>query len=256
VNEGDIAMNQQGRLQGQVAFITGGGRGIGAAAARTVAREGGSVCLVARSDEETRQVAEDIRKNGGNAVALSADVSDFSAIKAAVDTCVEQLGGLDILLLGAGVVLQRDCLEDCDPALWAKTININLTGAFNTAYAAIPHLKARGGGKIITLGSGRGRRAASNISDYACSKAGLWMLTRTLAAELGRYHIAANEIVPGPVMTKMNTAWGNQTDPVFLSGEEYVKTEDEVMPLLLFLLEQCNETGPTGQTFSLNRREI
>jgi NAD(P)-dependent dehydrogenase (short-subunit alcohol dehydrogenase family) len=82
------------------------------------------------------------------------------------------------------------------------------------------------------------------------------MLVRCLAEELRDYGIAVNEIIPGPVMTPMNSHWGDKIDPIFLTGPEYVKTPEEVMPLLMFIATQSNTKGPTGQSFSLNRREI
>jgi len=241
-------------LHGQTALITGGGSGIGAAAARAFASAGANVCIIGRNMPPLQEVASTI--SDAKVLPLVADVSDYDSICAAINEAAEVYGGLDIVFANAGVLLERDNLENTAPDLWKKAIEINLIGVYNTVHAAIPHLKARGGGKIIVTGSGRGRRATTGLSAYACSKAATWMLVRCLAEELREYGIAVNEIIPGPVMTPMNSHWGDKIDPIFLTGPEYVKTPEEVMPLLMFVATQSNTKGPTGQSFSLNRREI
>ena len=141
-------------------------------------------------------------------------------------------------------------MAESDPVVWSQTVAINLTGAYHCAKAAIPYLKARGGGKIITIGSGMGRRGAPGSSAYSVSKAGLWMLTRVLGQELRGDNISVNELIPGPVNTAMMPANGSRT----FDGE-WFKEPEEVAPLALFLAG-APDGGQTAQSFSLMRRDV
>ena len=244
-----------GRFENQVVFVTGGAGGIGSAACRAFAREGAAVAVVDLNLETAGTVAAQIKNEGGKALALSCDVTSYESVRNAYQKTVKEFGGIDIVYACAGVLLQRCSIEDSDPKLWMKTVEICLVGVYNTAKAAIPYLKERGGGKIITMGSGRGRRAGG-IVDYASAKAGQWMLVRNLAQELIPYNIAVNEVVPGAVDTAMNWDPGAKTDKIVSGGPDVMKSPEDVMPILLFVASQDHVRGPTGQTFSLNRREI
>ena len=158
-------------------------------------------------------------------------------------------------MVNAGGNLERSRVEDGDPDLWAATIDLNLKGAYYTAKSAIPCLKERGGGKIITIGSGIGHNGRVSSSAYACAKAGAWMLTRVLAQELWEHNISVNELVPGPVATPGATAaWQQEENSVNTIDSEWVKQSEDVLPLALFLATQPDK-GPTSQSFSLMRRD-
>ncbi|MCY1375734.1 SDR family mycofactocin-dependent oxidoreductase [compost metagenome] len=149
-------------------------------------------------------------------------------------------------MANAGVATEQRRIEDSDPELWRKTIDINLNGAYYTAHAAIPHLRKRGAGKIIMVGSGQRKRPAPGFSAYSCSKSGLWMLTQSLALELHEYNISVNELIPGPVKTDM-------TRDVPIPAGEWFKPPQEVTPMALFLASMP-DGGPTAQSYSLMRR--
>jgi 3-oxoacyl-[acyl-carrier protein] reductase len=144
-------------------------------------------------------------------------------------------------------------VAESHPEVWRTTIEVNLLGAYYCAQAAIPALKQRGAGKIITVGSGIGHRGVPGSSAYACAKAGLWMLTRVLAQELWPSHISVNELIPGPVVTQRVDEPAAQRQSG-LGQSEWVKTPEEVVPLALFLATQP-AIGPTAQSFSLMRRD-
>jgi 3-oxoacyl-[acyl-carrier protein] reductase len=171
-----------------------------------------------------------------------------------VQVTVETFGGLDILVINAGVDGARQPVDESHPEAWRTTIEVNLLGAYYCAQAAIPALKQRGAGKIITVGSGLGHRGMVGRSDYACAKAGLWMLTRVLAQELWPYNISVNELIPGPVLTSMAGTQAAQRQGVFAIEGEWAKSPEEVVPLALFLATQP-PIGPTAQSFSLMRRD-
>lgn len=240
---------QESPLSGKVAIVTGAGRGIGRAIALAYARHGAAVCCAARSLGEVQETAARIVAEGGRAIAVRTDVADFASVERMVDEAGQAFGGLDIVVINAGVGGGKQPIETSDPQTWRSTIEVNLVGAYHCARAAIPALKRRGAGKIVAVGSGLGQRAMAGVSDYACSKAGLWMLTRVLAQELAPHGISVNQLIPGPVVTQMTGEMAQNT----FEGE-WAKAPEDVVPLAVFLATQP-EPGPTGQNFSLMRRD-
>ena len=241
-------------LSGKVAIVTGAGRGIGRAIALGYAQAGAAVCCAARTAGEIEAVAGEINQDGGQAIAVPTDVVQLDAVIGMVQQTVDAFGGLDILVINAGGNLDRATIEASDPAGWQATLDLNLTGAYHCAKAAVPHLKQRGAGKIITIGSGLGHKGAAGGAAYACSKAGLWMLTRVLAQELWADNISVNELIPGPVETTLTGDLSKNRGGVFSIGSEWLKYPEDVVPLALFLATQP-QVGPTAQSFSLMRRD-
>ena len=239
----------EGGLEGQVAVVTGAGRGIGRAIAIGYAAAGAAVACAARTQDEIDGTARRIAAAGGRAIAVRVDVADARAVEALFARTAAELGGVDLVVINAGVDLARAPVAESEPEAWRATLEINLLGAYHCARAAVPHLRARGGGKILTVGSGLGHRGLAGGSAYACSKAALWMLTRVLAQELRAEHISVNELVPGPVQTAMSAP---RPDERFEG--DWRKSPEDVVPLALFLARQPND-GPTAQSFSLMRRD-
>lgn len=243
-------------LEGKVAVVTGAGRGIGRAIAIGYAAAGASICCAARTTSEIEQVAEEITAAGGSAITVQTDVTSYDEVERMNKAAADAFGGIDILVINAGGNLGAAPIEESDPENWVATIDVNLKGAYYTAKSAIPYLKARGGGKIITIGSGIGHNGRPRTSAYACAKAGSWMLTRVLAQELWEHNIAVNELVPGPVLTPGAIAsWEQEGGGVSAISSEWVKEAEDVIPIALFLATQPDR-GPTSQSFSLMRRDI
>ena len=244
-------------LSGKVAVVTGASRGIGRAIAVGYAAAGAAVCCVARTESEIARTVVDIRTDGGTATSVPADVTDYDSVVHAFDAAVNEFGGVDIVVINAGGNLDdsRD-VESGSLEQWTDTVQLNLVGSYHTARAAIPHLKERGAGKIIAIGSGLGRRGRPGMSAYASAKAGLSMLVRVLAQELWQHDISVNELVPGPVLTDLVAqSYAQNPGSVFQDDSEWVKTPEDVAPLALFLATQPDK-GPTGQTYSLMRRDM
>jgi NAD(P)-dependent dehydrogenase (short-subunit alcohol dehydrogenase family) len=190
------------QLEGKVALVTGGGSGIGAAAAKLLAEEGARVGILARSKSEINVVCQDIESKGGTAIPLVADISKPVEMKAAVQELISQWNRLNIVFANAGINGVWASLEELEPGEWDQTLEINLKGTFLTVKYALPHLKKQGGSIIITS-SVNGTRMFSNTgaTAYACSKAAQVAFTKMIAVELGEYKIRANAICPGWIET-------------------------------------------------------
>lgn len=250
-------MPVEGELSGKVAVVTGASRGIGKAIGVGYAAAGASVCCLARTESDLARTVDEIQRAGGSATSIQADVTDYDSIVQAFDAAASEFGGIDLVVANAGGNYDAGRNVECSVTeQWIATIELNLVGAYYTAKAAIPHLKKRGAGKIIAVGSGLGRRGRPGGSAYSSSKAGLSMLIRVLAQELWPHNISVNELIPGPVLTDL-VAQSYAQDPrsVFQDDSEWVKTPEDVVPLALSIATQP-EKGPTGQTFSLMRRDM
>lgn len=243
------------KLAGKVSVITGASRGIGRAIAEEFAREGAAIAALARSRDSLEQLCAEIDATGGRALPLVCDVTDHTQVEQAIDKAASELGGVDILVNNAGGGQERTPVGEDSPSTWVNVIELNLHGVYFCCRAAIPHLRRRGGGSIINIGSGMGHQARPGNSSYNAAKAGVWMLTRCLALELWQDNITVNELIPGPVATELTSGLFEADKPHPVMESEWVKRPDEVAPLALFVATQSIH-GPTGQSFSLARRPL
>jgi len=189
----------------KVAFVTGGGRGIGRACALRLAREGLAVAVGARTESACRGLAAEIRKAGGTAVAIRLDVTDPESVRAAFESAETALGPPDVLVCGAGIAISARLLET-DPAAWSDTLAVNLTGPWLCMRAVLHGMIERNFGRIVVIGSTASLRGAPYVSAYAASKHGVLGLVRSVAAEVARKDITVNCVCPGFVDTPMTDA--------------------------------------------------
>ena len=187
------------RLDGRVAILTGGAKGIGVHYAKRLAAEGARLMIADLSDG--RQLAETLaREHGANSAASAVtDVSDEGAVKALVAKTMERFGKIDILVNNAALFapLQETPATEIDVALWDRVMAVNVRGVFLTAKHVAPHMKAQKYGKIINISSGTVARGIPNFAHYVTSKGAVTAFTRSVSRELGEYNICVNNLAPG-----------------------------------------------------------
>jgi NAD(P)-dependent dehydrogenase (short-subunit alcohol dehydrogenase family) len=196
-------MSERINLTGQVALVTGGGRGIGRAIAVSLARAGVAVAVLARSADQLAETVEAFAAAGGRALACPADVTGRVAVESAVAEVEAKLGPIDLLVNNAGVGGPIGPLAESDPDAWWRCVEVNLRGPLLCCRAVLPGMLARRRGRIVNVASGAGTQAIPYLSAYVTSKAGLIRLTENLAAEVKDAGIRVFAIQPGTVRTAM-----------------------------------------------------
>ena len=200
------------KLTNQVALVTGGSRGIGAAIAKRLATDGAAVAITYAKDAKAASaVVEAIEREGGKAVAIQAEAANAEAVKGAVEKTIKTFGRLDILVNNAGTAIPKPfeeaTLEEMD-----RVIDINIRGTFVATQEALRHMKS--GGRIITIGSCVGERVwTPGLVPYAATKGAVKIFTQGLAREVGSRGITVNNVQPGPIDTDLNPAAGDWAVP-------------------------------------------
>jgi len=252
-------------LKGQIAVVTGGGRGIGRAIARRFAAEGAMVLVAARTAMEIESVAAEITAAGGNGAAVRADVSREEDCQQIVATARQKFGAVHILVNNAGDYGPVKPVEEITPAEWDAVIAVHLRGAFLLTRLVLPEMYARGSGVILNISSLSAKSAFAWGSPYAAAKAGLLGLTRVTAAEAARKGVRVNAICPGPVPeTQMSKELGRVlAERLQVGREEQLanfldgilqgrgQTADEIAAAALFLVSD-QASAITGQALNVD----
>jgi len=229
-------------LEGQIALVTGGGRGLGRAFAIGLAQARARVAVVARSADQVEETARMIRDAGGTAIAITADVSDPSSVSAMYREVERALGPVDVLVNNAGAGGPFGPTWEGSAEDWWRAFEVNVRGPFLTSHAVLPSMLARGRGRIINIASGAGTRPIPYMSAYVSSKGALIRFTEVLAVETQEYGVSIFAIQPGTVKTAMvedvlNTPGSERWFPwlrQILDGGQDVTTEPSTN-LVLYL---------------------
>jgi len=250
-------------LVGRRAFVTGGGRGIGRRIALDLAREGVAVAVGARTLRQLEEVAAAVSDQGGRALAVELDVSSLESVRAALARAASELGGIDILVNGAGVAPSAPLVKTADDD-WRRAIETNLSGCFYTMRETLPGMMERGWGRVVNVASIAGKTGYPYTAAYSASKHGVIGLTRTAALEVAAAGVTVNAVCPGYVDTPMTDdavdriARKTGTQPAAIrrrieemSPQGRMVTSEEVSALALFL---CGEAarGINGQALSVD----
>lgn len=241
-------------LNGKVALVTGGGRDVGREIALALAQDGATVAVnYNNSAAEAQGVVDEIVKAGGKARAYRANVGDYAAVCAMVDSIVTDFGRIDILINNAGVVIGERFVNST-PEQWARQIDVDLYGTIHTCHAVAPHMVRQNGGRIITLAGDSSRVGENGIAIAAAARAGGIALMKSLAKELGRANVTCNAISLGLIET-------SHSDAEFLAAnrEKIVRNyplrrigkPGDIAPTVAFLSSDA-ASWITGQVLSVN----
>lgn len=218
-------------FKGKVVLVTGGSSGIGATVAQALGARGAHIAIVASSSlAKAAPVVDAVNAAGGTARAYAADVRDEAAVDALLKQVTADFGGLDILVNAAGV-FEPSPIGETPAETMNRMVDINLKGTWNCLQAAVPHLKARGRGKVLNFASVAGTIGVKGFAIYCASKAAIVMMTRVAGAELAPFGINVNAVAPGNTETPMNAA---------------MRTSPEMTEVL----EGMRRMTPSGVTFS------
>lgn len=189
-------------LQGKVAIVTGGGKGIGRASALALARAGADVAVVDLDEAAGQEVCAEIEAGGARALFSRVDVSQSAQVQEMVNQVVQRFGRIDILHNNAGIQTYGTA-ESTTEEEWDRVINVNLKGVFLCSKFTIPHMRRAGGGSIIITASVQGLASQPNVAGYAASKGALLALTRNMAIDFAKDNIRVNAVLPGSIDTPM-----------------------------------------------------
>jgi NADP-dependent 3-hydroxy acid dehydrogenase YdfG len=210
-----------GELDGRVAIVTGASSGIGEATALALAGEGAKVALVARRHDRLVELSDRIEKEGGEALAIEADVSDHGKVEALVAQTAAQFGGLNILINNAGLMLLGP-VEGADVEEWRQMVDVNLLGLLYCTREALPVMRDSGGGHIVNLSSVAGREANVGQAVYNMTKWGVTGFSEALRQEAMQSNIRVTCVEPGWVETELH---GHNEDPVVIEAMEKMRTK-------------------------------
>jgi 3-oxoacyl-[acyl-carrier protein] reductase len=230
------------RLRGRTALVTGGSRGIGAAISRALAEAGAAVAINYRERAaEADALAGALRKSGGRAITLAADVSQRGAVERMIYTVKSEFGGVDILVNNAGIAITRG-IDDLSEADFDTTIAVNLKSVFLCTQAVLPLMRAQKWGRIVNVSSGAARGAGAIGPHYNASKAGIEGLTRGYAARLVKEGITVNAVAPSLIETDMMKGQDNLVGRIPLGR---LGKAEEVATAVMMLIDNAYMTGQT-----------
>lgn len=248
-------------LEGKVALVAGGSRGIGRATALGLAEAGADVVVSSRKLPDLEKVADEIRALGRRALPVAAHAARMEDINRLVETVVAQFGTIDILVNNAGTSPAAATALDADERLWDSIVNLNLKGLYFLSQAAARVMKEHGGGKIINVSSIDGYRPEHNVGIYSITKAAVVMVTKSMALELAQCGIRVNAIAPGPVSTRILDAhWSHLPEEEAKAQKaelaemvplQRIAEPDEMVGAMIYLASDAS-SFTTGETIVID----
>lgn len=251
-------------LKDKVAIVTGGGKGIGRAIALELAEAGCSLGLASRSKKDLTGTCHEVRASGQRAVPIKMDVTQSKDVEKMVDKVIETFGTVDILVNNAGITGPTSPLHEIELVDWEQTMRVNVTGTFLCCKAVLPIMINKKKGKIINISSTSGKRPISNRTVYGAAKMSVIGLTRSLAAETGKFNINVNAVSPGPVSgVRIQEVMKRAADAEGLDKKDLERrllsasplgrmvSERDVAKMVVFLASE-NAVNITGQDFGVN----
>ena len=234
------AAGHQGAAAGRVSLVTGAGRGIGRAIARTLAARGSTVIATGRDEGRLREVVEEIAARGGRATAMRLDVADREAVEAVVQDIVQAHGRIDHLVNNAGIT-RDNLLLRMKPEDWAAVLATNLTGVFHCTQAVLRPMLRQRRGRIVSVTSVVGLTGNPGQANYAASKAGIIGFTKSVAREVASRQITVNAVAPGFIETDMTAAMTDQARQAITSAIPLGRTgrPEDVAEAVAFLLSDA-----------------
>lgn len=216
-----VKLERFGEKKKRVAIITGSSRGIGKATALQLAKDDINIVInYLKSEKKSKEVVEEIKRMGGTAIAVKADISKLEEAKELTEKAIEFFGSIDILINNAGEIIRPGDWKSIDDETWERTLDVNLKGAFNCIKVVAPYMIKQNSGKIVNISSTYGIIGAAPVIAYTVAKAGVINLTKAFAKELAPY-ITVNAVAPGNINTEMTSS----------AGEEFIKNTIEITPL-------------------------
>ncbi|MFM1651637.1 SDR family NAD(P)-dependent oxidoreductase [Brevibacillus sp. B_LB10_24] len=239
----------------RIAFVTGAGRGIGQAIARTLAARGMAVAAAEINLENANETVRLIEESGGRAVAIPCDVTSLAAVSEAVEKVKALYGKIDVLVNNAGWDKVEPFLQS-EPDTWDKVMKINLMGQIHTCKVILPLMIEHGYGKVVNIASDAGRVGSSGEAVYSAAKGGVIAFSKTLAREMARYKINVNCVAPGPADTPLFAEIGTYNRGISEALEKVIpfrrlaQPEDIAGAVAYFASDEANYV--TGQTLSVS----
>ena len=245
------------KLKTKVAFISGGGGGIGRAIALMLGQKGVAVAAVDLNERSAAEVADEIEKNGTQALGLGVDITQKTQVESAIERVTDLLGPIDILANCAGIY-PNSSVEEMAEEEWDQVFAVNIKANFLACQAVIPGMQARNFGKIINISSGHGFKGGAKTAHYSAAKAGVVVFTKSLALELAPYGINVNCIAPGLTDTDMpHRVMSNEALQTRAAQNPMgrIGTPQDVADTLLFLVSE-ESSYITGQTIYVNGGDL
>jgi len=243
------------RVKDKVAIVTGGGRGIGEAICKKLAKEGAKTVVTDISLETAQETVDKITSEGGEAIAVQMDVTKMSDVNSVVEQVKDQYGKIDVLVNNAGWDKIEPFLQNTEET-WDKVIGINLRGVLNTCKAVLPEMIEQGSGKVVNIGSDAGRVGSTGEAVYSATKGGVIAFSKTIAREMARHKINVNVVCPGPANTPLFQDVAKQNPKISEALEKAIpfrrlaEPEDIANAVCYFSSDEASFV--TGQTLSVS----